>query len=180
MDAERILAFRLARSGLAARSVAGLAEAAACPASDFTRDAALLALSARCEGVSRERYERATDAGAEVGEAPPGAEAVRRFLGFYGPASAGDFADWAGVAKSHAEHLWREVEGELSEVAVGKQRLWLLARDAGRLDSPPRAEGVRLIPPGIRTYRSPTGHCSRRPPSFAGGCFARWRVPGRC
>lgn len=283
MDAERILAFRLARSGLAARSVAGLAEAAACPASDFTRDAALLALSARCEGVSRERYERATDAGeivvahvvrgaihalapgdlalygraliarnedelaaqlgrqvqrlaaergfavtgaleevaaattdalrdggpldksalhkslrervgahllpwcegcrshhvppmlwryatvaagarldsarryglAEVGEGPPGAEAIRRFVGFYGPASAGAFADWAGVAKSHAERLWREVEGELSEVAVGKQRLWLLARDAGELDSPPTAEGVRLIPPGDPYLQKP-------------------------
>jgi hypothetical protein len=63
VDAEQILAFRLARSGLAARAAGGLAEAAACPASDFVRDAALLALGARTEGVSRDAYRRAVDAG---------------------------------------------------------------------------------------------------------------------
>src|SRR3954464_7599764 len=63
MDADQVLAFRLARSGLAARDARGLAEAAACPASDFARDAALLALAARAEGVWREAYDRAVDAG---------------------------------------------------------------------------------------------------------------------
>ena len=53
-----MLAFRLARSGLAARDARGLAEAAACPASDFARDAALLALAARTEDLTRERYRR--------------------------------------------------------------------------------------------------------------------------
>lgn len=63
MDADRVLAFRLARSGLAARSGRGLVEAAAFPASDFARGAALLALAARVEGGSREDYERAVDRG---------------------------------------------------------------------------------------------------------------------
>ena len=63
MDADQVLAFRLARSGLAVRGARGLAQAAACPASDFTRDAALLALAARAEGLSREAYHRAVDAG---------------------------------------------------------------------------------------------------------------------
>src|SRR4051812_3996453 len=63
VDADQILAFRLARSGLAARGARGLAEAVACPASDFSRDAALLALGARMEGLSREAYVRAVDAG---------------------------------------------------------------------------------------------------------------------
>jgi len=53
VQAEQILAFRLARSGLAARDATDLAAAAACPASDFTRDAALLALAARHEGLTR-------------------------------------------------------------------------------------------------------------------------------
>ena len=66
MEAEQVLAFRLARSGLAARGARGLAEAAACPASDFTRDAALLALAARADGVTREAYDRAVDAGEVV------------------------------------------------------------------------------------------------------------------
>jgi hypothetical protein len=55
VQAEQILAFRLARSGLAARDAASLAEAAACPASDFSRDAALLAMAARLQGLTRER-----------------------------------------------------------------------------------------------------------------------------
>ncbi|MEY2443420.1 MAG: hypothetical protein QOJ46_2846, partial [bacterium] len=63
MRAQQILAFRLARSGLAGRDAASLAEAAACPASDFARDAALLALAARLEGLTRERYDEAVDAG---------------------------------------------------------------------------------------------------------------------
>jgi hypothetical protein len=61
VKAEQVLAFRLARSGLVERS--GLADAAACPASDFTRDAALLALAARSDLTSRTAYERAVDAG---------------------------------------------------------------------------------------------------------------------
>lgn len=42
MDADRVLAFRLARSGLATRQARDLAGAAACPASDFAPGAALL------------------------------------------------------------------------------------------------------------------------------------------
>src|SRR5215203_2365086 len=63
MERQRVLAFRLARSGLARREARSLAEAAACPASDFSRDAALLALAARTEGVTREGYDEAVDAG---------------------------------------------------------------------------------------------------------------------
>src|SRR5829696_5059456 len=63
MDADRVLAFRLARSGLATRDARGLAAAAACPASDFVRDAALLALAARAPDVTREGYLEAVDAG---------------------------------------------------------------------------------------------------------------------
>ena len=63
MDADQILAFRLARSGLAARDAVGLAAAAACPASDFSRHAALLALAARTDDVTREGYDAAVDAG---------------------------------------------------------------------------------------------------------------------
>src|SRR5688572_22435851 len=63
MEADQILAFRLARSGLAVRGARDLAAAAACPASDFARDAALLALAARAEGVSRDAYDAAVDDG---------------------------------------------------------------------------------------------------------------------
>jgi hypothetical protein len=276
VDAEQILAFRLARLGLVGRDGGELAEAAACPASDFARDAALLALAARRNRLTREEYDEAVDRGelvvahivrgaihalapgdlalfghalvatdhgelaaqlgqqfrrlaaehgiaatealAEVTEAttdalgdgraltkdelhdalrlrvraelmpwckrcrshhvapmlwryatiaagarldsnrryllgrpgrpPPAAEAVRRFLRFYGPATPGDFAEWAGVARSHAERLWQRIEGELSETLVGRRRGWVLREDAAELESPPQADGVRLLPPG--------------------------------
>ena len=277
MDAEQVLAFRLARSGLARRAVGRLADAVACPASDFSRDAALLSVAARHEGLTRERYDdavergelflahslrgaihvqapadstlygraliatdedelvvqlgqqvqrlaveagfAATDALEEVAGAtraalasdrrldknelhqelrarvgahvmpwcercgshhvapmlwrygavaagarldpsrryvlgkggertPRDGEAVRRFLAFYGPATAGDFADWTGVARPHGSRLWEEVAGELEEVAVDKRKAWLLREDLAALGSPPAAGGVRLIPPG--------------------------------
>lgn len=52
MNAEQVLAFRLARSGLAAEPPSGLVEAAACPVSDFARGAALTALGARVHDLS--------------------------------------------------------------------------------------------------------------------------------
>lgn len=283
MDADQVLAFRLARSGLAARSAGDLAAAAACPASDFVRDSALLALAARAEDVSREAYLEAVDAGdvvvghivrgaihalapgdlalygrallsrddeelalqlgqqmqrllaehaigagealAEVaaatedalaggrkldkvelhaelrkrvraelmpwckgcqshhvapmlwryatvkagvrldaerryrmaapGRAPAASEAVRRYLSFYGPAKPGEFADWAGIAKPHAQRLWDQVAGELAEVRAGKATAWILADDVAELESPPAAEGVRLLPPGDPYLQKP-------------------------
>jgi DNA glycosylase AlkZ-like len=283
VDSDQVLAFRLARSGLAARSARDLAEAAACPASDFARNAALLALAARADGVTREAYDEAVDAGdlvvahivrgaihalapadhalygraliardddelaAQLGRqvkrlaaekgfaptealdevatatadalangraldknelheelrqrvsadlmpwcrgcgshhvapmlwrygtvkagvrldserrytrgrrrrAPAATKAVRRFLRFYGPAAPGEFADWAGLAKPHAQRLWDEAADELAEVRIGRNAAWLLGEDAGTLESPPGAEGIRLIPPGDPYLQKP-------------------------
>jgi hypothetical protein len=283
VDAEQVLAFRLARSGLTERRSRDLAGAAACPASDFSRDAALLALAARSDDLTREAYEEAVDGGelivahivrgaihalapgdlalygralvaradtelgaqlgrqvqrlsaekgfapsdalAEVaaatkdalangrrlgknelhqelrervsadlmpwcktcgshhvapmlwryatvvagvrldsarryvaarpGRAPPASEAVRRFLRFYAPARPADFADWAGLANSHAGRLWDELAGELAEVKAGRGTSWLLGEDVGALESPPAAEGVRLIPPADPYLQKP-------------------------
>ena len=283
MDSDQVLAFRLARSGLAIRGPRGLAEVAACPASDFSPGAALLALAARTEAVCRETYRDAVDAGdlavahvirgaihalapgdlalygraliardddevgaqlgrqvqrlaaekgfapsdaleevaaatkdalgkdrwltkdelhealrarvsadlmpwcrsckshhvapmlwryatvkagvrldsarrytmAKPGRAPSAREAVRRFLGFYGPAGPREFANWAGLAKSHADRLWNEVAGDLAEVRVGERTGWLLHDDLGALESPPEAEGIRLLPPGDPYLQKP-------------------------
>ena len=283
VDPVQVLAFRLARSGLASRGTRDLAQAASCPASDFSRDAALLALAARAEGVTREAYDRAADAGevlvahvvrgaihalapkdlalwgrallatddaellsqlgtqverlaaehgfsataaldevaeataaalkggralgknelheelrgrvsdplkpwckgcgshhvapmlwrfatvkagvrldsgrryllAKPGRAPAGAEAARRFLHFYGPATASDLAEWTGTAKPHAKRLWERIEGDLAEVAVGRDKAWALSEDMRELESPPDAEGVRLIPPGDPYLQKP-------------------------
>jgi hypothetical protein len=76
---------------------------------------------------------------------------VRRFLRWYAPARPGDFADWAGLARPHAQRLWDDVAGEL--VADGKA--WLLAADADALASPPDAAGVRLLAPGDPYLQKP-------------------------
>ncbi|HET9582158.1 MAG TPA: winged helix DNA-binding domain-containing protein, partial [Gemmatimonadota bacterium] len=92
---------------------------------------------------------------AKHGRTPAASEAVRRFLHFYGPATSGDFAEWAGLAKSHAKCLWDEVEEDLAEVRVGKGKGWLLKEDVSALESPPAAEGIRLIPPGDPYLQKP-------------------------
>jgi hypothetical protein len=89
------------------------------------------------------------------GRSPAAAGAVRRFLHFYGPADAGGFADWAGIAKPHAERLWEQVEGDLDEVSVGRRRAWALSEDREDLESPPDADGIRLIPPGDPYLQKP-------------------------
>jgi Winged helix DNA-binding domain len=283
VDADQVLLFRLNRVGLADREARSLAEAAACPVSDFARDAAVVALAARRDGVTRAAYDEATDDGALVvahivrgaihalaprdfalygralisaddhelaaqlgqqvqrlaadkgfaptdalaevaaatkdalragralsknelhdelrrrvnedlmpwcrscgshhvapmlwrygtikagarldserryvlgkpGRTPTAAEAVERFLHFYAPSTESDFCDWAGVAKPHAERLWKRVEGDLVEVGVGKRTAWMLRSDSGALASPPPAHGVRLIPPGDPYLQKP-------------------------
>ena len=283
VDTEQILVFRHARSGLASRDAGSLAGAAACPASDFSRDGALLALAARSAVLTREAYDEAADGGdlvvahivrgaihalapedfalygqalistdddelgAQLGQqiqrlaaekgfaptdalgevakaakralsggralsknelhdefrrrvgadlmpwcrgckshhvapmlwrygtvkagirldserryvlgkpnrAPAAPEAVKRFLHFYGPATSGEFAEWAGVAKPHAARLWEGIEGDLSEVTVGRGKRWLLGEDVGDLDSVQQAKGTRLIPPGDPYLQKP-------------------------
>jgi hypothetical protein len=275
VGAEQVLAFRIAQQGLASRRPLSLSRAAACPASDFARGSALLAVAARSEGVTREGYDRATDTGElviapalraaihavapgdfalygraliaendaelgeqlgtqlrrkldaegitpgdalrevadatsaaladaraltkdelheelrgrvrpellpwcrgcgshhvapmlwrfgcvrsgvrcdagrrflldEPGEAPDPAEAVRRFLHFYGPGTEREFAAWGGLARAHARHLWSQVLPDLVEVRVDGRRAWLLGTDEPALAAPPRARGVRLLPP---------------------------------
>jgi Winged helix DNA-binding domain len=283
VDAEQVLAFRLARLRLASRAARTFAEAAACPASDFARDAALLALAARHEPTTRTAYDEAVDGGElglahvvrgaihafapedfalygralissdddelaaqlgrqvrrlvgekglapnealdEVAEAtedalrdgraltkdelhdelrervradllpwcesckshhvpprlwryagvkagarldahrryllgkrgrsPAAAEAVKRFLHFYGPADAGDFAEWSGVAGPHAKRLFKEIEGDLTEVSIGGPKAWALSEDLSDLESPPGAKGVRFIPAGDPYLQKP-------------------------
>lgn len=306
MDAEQVLAFRLARSGLAGGGASSLAEAAACPASDFTRDAALLALAARADGLSRADYERAVDSGdlvvahvvrgaihalapadlalygraliardddeladqlgrqmqrlaaeqgfapgealAEVaaatkdalangrtldknelheqlrqrvsadlmpwckgcgsyhvapmlwryatvkagvrldserryrltkpGRAPAASEAVRRFLGFYGPAKPADFAEWAGLARPHAQRLWDELSGELAEGELGQGKAWLLSADLGALESAPAADGLRLLPPGDPYLQKPNRSLLTPDPELRKRLFRPIASPG--
>jgi hypothetical protein len=283
IDRDRVLAFRAAQQGLAERRPRSLAEAAACPASDFQRGSALLAIAARTTKITREGYERATDAGEiavghslrgaihamapadvavfgraliadqpaelleqlgeplknQLGEhsidprdaldevthasadalsergaldkndlhaelrgrvrsellpwckgcqshhvapmlwryalvrlgarrdssrrylldepapAPPPAEAVRRFLRYYGPTTVDDLSAWAGLARTHARALWRQIEDELVEVQLDGRRAWLLAEDAEQLKAPTDVRGLLLLPPGDPYLQKP-------------------------
>ena len=58
----------------------------------------------------------------------PGAELARRFLRAYGPARPKLFADWAGLATSHATALW-ERAGHLAAVDLDGTKAWALAAD---------------------------------------------------
>jgi len=73
------------------------------------------------------------------------AELARRFLRCYGPATHTHLASWAQTAPAHAKSLLELIENELEAVRVGGSRRWILAADAGRLEAPPPARGVRLL-----------------------------------
>ena len=83
-----------------------------------------------------------------LAEADP-ADAVRRFLHFYGPATRQEFAEWAGVTGTHAKRIWPD---DLDEVPG---QGWLAPGDAADLESPPAARGVRLLPPGDPFLQKP-------------------------
>jgi hypothetical protein len=74
----------------------------------------------------------------------PGGELARRFLHAYGPARPKLLADWAGLARSHANALW-ERAGRLVAVDLDGTKAWALAEDEPALLDQPRAAGVRLL-----------------------------------
>jgi hypothetical protein len=74
----------------------------------------------------------------------PGAVLARRFLRAYGPARPKLFADWAGLATSHANALW-ERAGELVRVDVDGTKAWALAEDEPALVEDAEIEGARLL-----------------------------------
>jgi hypothetical protein len=76
------------------------------------------------------------------------AELARRFLHCFGPATANHFADWTQRSLADAKQAFRLIESEVEEVALGRAKAMLLARDHKALASPPEPTGVRLLPVG--------------------------------
>ena len=74
----------------------------------------------------------------------PGAELARRFLRAYAPARPKLFADWAGLATSHATALW-ERAGDLVQVGLDGTNAWALAEDRAALAEQWPVGGVRLL-----------------------------------
>jgi hypothetical protein len=81
-------------------------------------------------------------------------ELLRRFLAAYGPATAADFAAWAGIGGSQPRAVWSQLAGELLtvELTSGGRKAntrFLLADDIGELLAADSHEPtVRLLAPG--------------------------------
>ena len=90
------------------------------------------------------------------GRAPAAAEAVRRFLHFYGPATSADFAAWAGRRQAaRRAALGARSRTSSTRSRSGERSAWVLRDDCSALDSPPAASGIRLIPPGDPYLQKP-------------------------
>lgn len=96
------------------------------------------------------------------------AELGRRYLAAYGPADPHDLAAWSGLPVSTARRAWKQLEGDLTEVAVEGAPAWLLAgtrvAGGGTVDHP----SVRLLPAFdtyLLGYRTRESQVDRR---FAG------------
>lgn len=74
-------------------------------------------------------------------------EALRRYLGCYGPSTSADFAGWAGISPANARQVWQALEDELVEVEIEKTKGWLLRQDLKLFEAPPTPAGVRFLPP---------------------------------
>jgi hypothetical protein len=76
-------------------------------------------------------------------------EMARRYLHVFGPATAGSFAQWAGVALKSAVATFASLADELVPVRTPVGDEWVLASDEAdlRADHSP-APGARLLPSG--------------------------------
>lgn len=79
--------------------------------------------------------------------AEAGPEALRRYLGVFGPATRADFARWLGARPPWAGQAWAAAAAELREVEVAGRRLWMLARDLPELERAEADQRVRLLGP---------------------------------
>lgn len=75
------------------------------------------------------------------------AELVRRYLSCYGPSTADNFAEWAGVSPAQASKAWELVEDELVKVSFYGHNAWILERDFPRIRAPADPVGARFLPP---------------------------------
>ena len=83
--------------------------------------------------------------------APAEAELARRFLLAYGPATARDFAYWAGLYAGDARRMWERIEGERREITIDGRSAWVhastrLPRPGGKGASRNGTPHVRLLP----------------------------------
>jgi hypothetical protein len=75
------------------------------------------------------------------------AELVRRFLAAFGPARPAHLAAWLALTPAAARRWWDLVAGEVDEVTVDGDRLWVHWDDVDALHAAKEPSGVRLLPP---------------------------------
>ena len=73
---------------------------------------------------------------------------ARRFLHWFGPADALQFARWAGVPKSDATLTWTLLRDELTAVSVGGVGRHVLTADLAAMQTAALTATVRLLPAG--------------------------------
>lgn len=76
-----------------------------------------------------------------------GRELVRRFLGCYGPATPGDFADWTRTGAADARQRFTELADDLQEVSWDGRTGSVLCDDIDELLRAHTPSVVRLLPP---------------------------------
>ena len=76
-----------------------------------------------------------------------GRELLRRFLRCYGPASPGEFAEWARIGVAAARQRFTELADELQEVRWDGRTGSVLRDDVDELRGARTPAGVRLLPP---------------------------------
>jgi uncharacterized protein YcaQ len=79
--------------------------------------------------------------------AEAGAEAVRRYLAIFGPATRADYARWLGARPPWGLQAWVAAAAGLEEVAVDGRRLSMLAVDVPDLEAAELDQRVRLLGP---------------------------------
>ena len=73
------------------------------------------------------------------------AELLLRYLHCYAPTTSGQFAEWAGIAKSDAKKRWTAVADALVPVHTDR-KAFVLEDDLEALERPVGSCGVRLLP----------------------------------
>ena len=89
-----------------------------------------------------------------LSEADAAAELARRFFHVFGPATAADFAKWAGVATRRAGSIVDALDGELRPVETPFGSGLILASDSDVAESARdhKHRGTRLLPSGDTLY----------------------------